>query len=171
MCGNPSQITRTAKDMRAFLNARAKYKSPIGKHAQRLEMWTNDLVRIVAKFGEKLVEIQSAIYYLIPPFCPSESAIAAQFSAPSKGIALAGLSNTDWDDRLCCVSYGNQQAVALGYAEKHFAIALSDKSVTLYYASTFQESGSFHHVEPIKLLALSTSGRLLVCSGRKRVQL
>lgn len=171
MCGNLSQITRTAKDMRAFLNARAKYRSPIGQQVQRLDMWATDIARIVAKFGGKLVNTPSAIYYLIPPFCPTESAIAAQFGAPSRGIALAGLSNTDWDDRLCCVSYGNKQAVAIGYAEKHLAIALSDKSVTLYYASTFQEFRSFYHLEPIKLLAFSPSGKLLACSGRKRVQL
>ena len=168
--GNLSQLTRTAKDMKAFLNSRAKYKSPIGLPIQGLDMWSNDLIRIVAKFGEKLVSIPSAIYYLIPPFCPPESAIATYFGAPSKGIALAGLPKHDWDDRLCCVAYGNKQAVAVSYAEKHIAVALSDKTVTLYYALTFQESKGFSHIEPIKLLAFSTSGRLLGCSGRKRVQ-
>ena len=170
MCGNLDQITNTAKDLRAFLNARAKYMSPIGQQVQRVDMWANDLVRIVAKFGEKLANVPSAIYYLVPPFCPPESAIATQFGAPTKGIALAGLPNVDWDDRLCCVSYGNRQAVAVGYAEKHFAVALSDKSMVLYYASTFQDCNIFHHVEPIKILAFSPSGRLIACSGRKHVQ-
>ena len=171
MSGNLSQITRTAKDLKAFLNARAKYKSPIGLPVQRVDMWSNDLIRIVAKFGEKLVSIPSAIYYLIPPFCPPESAIATQYGGPSRGMALVGLPRSDWDDRLCCFSYGNKQAVAIAYADKHFAVALSDKTVTLYYALTFQESKSFLHVEPIKVLAFSTSGRLLACSGRKRVQI
>ena len=170
MSGNLSQLTRAAKDMKAFLNSRAKYKSPIGLPVQRLDMWSNDLIRIVAKFGEKLVSIPSAIYYLIPPFCPPESAIATYFGAPSKGIALAGLPKHDWDDRLCCVAYANKQAVAVSYAEKHFAVALSDKTVVLYHALTFQENKGFSHIEPIKLLAFSTSGRLLGCSGRKRVQ-
>ena len=170
MCGNLDQITRTAKDLRAFLNARAKYMSPIGHQVQKVDMWATDLVRIVAKFGEKLADVPSAIYYLVPPFYPPESAIAAQFGAPSKGIALAGLTNPDWDDRLCCVSYGNRQAVAIGYAEKHFAVALSDKSLVLYYASTFQDCNVLHHVEPIKQLAFSPTGRLIACSRRKHVQ-
>lgn len=168
--GDLSQITRTAKHMKGFLNARAKHKSPIGLPIQRVDMWANDLIRIVAKFGEQLVSIPSAIYYLIPPFCPPKSAIASQFGAPSKGIALTGLPKTDWDDRLFCVSYGKKQAVAIAYAEKRFAVALSDKTVITYHALTFQESKILSHAEPIKLLLFSPSGTLLACSGRKRIQ-
>ena len=154
------RITATAKDLRAFLGARAKYCSPIGKEVQRVEAWTTDLIRLVAKFGRNLLELPSAIYWLIPPFCPRESAIGSQFGASPRGIMVYGMANKDWDDRLACISF----------TEKLFVIALSNKTLRVYKKTTLQELSRLSDIESAKIIVFDSTGCILACSGRKYVR-
>ncbi|KAK3176965.1 hypothetical protein OEA41_008291 [Lepraria neglecta] len=168
--GELHHITGTAKALRGYLEARAKYCSPIGKQVQRVDTWATDLIRLVAKFGKNLLELPTAIYWLIPPFCPRESAIGSQFGASPRGIAVQGPANNEWDDRLACISYNEQQATAIAFIDTMFVVALSNKTLRIYNKATLQELKRLYHVEPAKLLAFDSKGRVLACSGRKHVR-
>lgn len=164
-------VTRSAKDFRGFLEARSKYLPPVGKDVQCVDNWVTDLIRVIAKFGRNLIELPSAIYWLIPPFCPQDTVIRAQFGPSTRGIIVQGLASKVWDDRLACISYHQQQATAVAFTDKDFVVALSDRTLRMYNKTTLQESKRFQHVETAKILALDSTGRQLACSGRKYVRL
>lgn len=169
--GKLHHITWTAKDLKGFLEARAKYQSPIGKQVQRVDAWATDLIRLVAKFGKRLVHLPSTIYWLIPPFCPPDSAIASQFGSSPRGISVLGMTNKGWDDRLSCISYRNEQATAVAYSDNEFAVSLSDKTIVVYNNATLQETKCFQNKEVAKILVFSNTGQLLACSSRKHVRI
>ena len=71
-------MARTAKDMRGLLQARAHCYSPISKGVQCVGNWESDMIRLAIRFGKQLSEYPSAIFWLIPPFCPRLTQIASR---------------------------------------------------------------------------------------------
>lgn len=70
-----------------------------------VEQWGIDLVRLVTKFGKRLSQSPSSIQYLIPPFCPAESAIRKQFFNAYRGLNVQGCIPGSWDDCVSTISY------------------------------------------------------------------
>lgn len=70
-----------------------------------VEQWGIDLVRLVTKFGKRLNQSPSSIHYLIPPFCPAESAIRKQFFNAYRGLNVQGCIPKNWDDCVSTISY------------------------------------------------------------------
>ncbi len=163
--GNLHQLIRTAKDLKGFLQARAKYHSPISKEVQRVSSWEADLVRLVAQFGGGLLAVPSAIFWLIPPFCPPTSAIGSQFASLPHGITVEGLASSAWSDRSCCIHYHGKQTRAIACTDTAFVVGLSDKSIRHYSYSTYQQLQQLSVMQPTKLLALSNSGKLMAASS------
>ena len=162
---NLHHLVQTATDLRRFLQARAKYYSPIDREVQCVDVWESDLVHLAAQFGKHLIESPSAIFWLVPPFCPSMSAIRMQFRSVSNGINIRGLSSAGWNDRVCCINYREIQARAVACADSTFAVGLSDKSIKIYSYSTFQELNSLDCPQPPKVLQYSISGKLMAVSS------
>ena len=163
--GNLQHLVRTARDLKGFLQTRAKYHSPVGKDVQRANSWESDLIRLAAQFGRNLNESPSAIFWLIPPFCPPMTAIGAQFALTPHGIIVTGLSSDVWSDRASCMHYRDRQAGALACADASFAVGLSDKSVKVYSRLTCQEIQQLNVTQPAKLLLFSSSGKLIAVSS------
>lgn len=158
-------LTRTAKDLKSFLQARAKYHPPIGRDVQRVDNWQSDLIRLAAQFGRNLIECPSAIFWLIPPFCPPKTAIRAQFESIPHAITVSGLSAGVWSDRTSSIHYQERQTRAIAYADSTFAVGLSDKSINFYSTSTCQEIQQLIGTQPAKLLSFSSSGKLLAATS------
>ncbi|CAG8961443.1 hypothetical protein HYFRA_00013893 [Hymenoscyphus fraxineus] len=172
--GSLDPLISTAKNLQGFLESRAKHRGPIGKQVQRVSRWSTDLTRIASKFGKNLLESPSSIYWLVPPFCPVESGIRVQFGSSQSGITVSGLSNSDWNDRLACRTYHNQQAVSTACGDRYFAVGLSSGVVHLYDQATCQEVIVLKHRglrDPVKLMGFNRSGRLLLCSGVRSIRL
>ena len=163
--GHLQYMIRTANDLKCFLQARAKYYSPLGQNVQYADSWESDLIRLAAQFGRNLTEYPSAIFWLIPPFCPPMTAIRSQFKSTPHGITLYGLSLTTWSDRISCIHYRDKQARAVACTATSFAVGLSDKSIELYSRSTCQELQQLQNLQPAKLLAFSDSGKLMAVSS------
>ncbi|KAF4634517.1 hypothetical protein G7Y89_g3587 [Cudoniella acicularis] len=172
--GTLSPVILTAKNLRGFLESRGNHRGPIGKQFQLIGNWSTDLGRVAAKFGRNLLELPTAIYWLIPPFCPLESPIKVQFGSSQGCISVTGLSNTAWNDRLTCKTYYNEQAGSTACSDKHFAVGLSSGIVHLYFQDTCQEARILKHSgrrDPIKLMVFDTSGGLLLCAGVRSIRL
>ncbi len=163
--GNIQYLVPTAKDLQGFLQARAKYHSPLGKDVQRVGSWQSDLIRLAAQFGRHLTESPSAIFWLIPPLCPPMTAIGIQFGSTSQGLVVRGLSSMIWSDRTSCIHYRDRQTRAIACADTKFAIALSDKSIKFYSSSTCQELQQLKGLQPAKHLVFSSSGKLIAASS------
>ena len=164
-------LIRAAKTMKSYLQRRAKHASPLGRDVQTVESWSTDLIRIVTKFGSSLLVSPSSIHHLIPPFCPPETAPYKQFSEPSRGLMVTGLSLTSWDDCVSCITYRNDATTSVACADRLFVVGLASGKVVMYKRTTCQKIKVLNHGESVKVLAFSTSCKLLACSGLKNVRI
>lgn len=166
---NLMPLIHTAKNVRIYYNSRSVRKSPLGLPMQTIKDWTSDLIRLVAKFSDALITYPFAIYTLIPPFCPSNSAI---YGLPTLGrqLIVRGLTSTEWDDRLSCIDYRGPQASSVSYGDELFAVGLVSGKIYLYYSNSCQEYMVLMHSEAVKLLVFKTSSSLMVSCGIKSLR-
>ncbi|RFU23947.1 hypothetical protein B7463_g12392, partial [Scytalidium lignicola] len=168
--GKLDALIRASQNLRAYLQARAKYRPLLDQKSQLIQNWSVDLIRLVAKFGKNLLRCPSSIFGLIPPLAPPESAIASQYKY-SKGIQILGLSQRVWDDRLCSISFHGKTATAVAYGDSSFAVGLQSGAVHIYDHTTFQELRILQHQEVVKILRYNLIGDLLACGGLRRIRL
>ncbi|KAH0563489.1 hypothetical protein GP486_001940 [Trichoglossum hirsutum] len=166
------RLIQAGKSIRDLLQRRSQHMSPFGKEVSTLNHWSDDLVRLVTKFGKQLLYCPSSIFHLIPPFCPAESAIKQQFAHSTRGIAVLGLSNTTWDDCLSVISFARGQRIsALACSDRHFVLGMSSGKILVYDDITCQELQVLEHKEPVIALLFSDMGKILASSGAKLVRI
>lgn len=159
----------TAKHFRSYIETKAGREASAGKGT--LAAWATDLLHLVARFGKNLISAPGSIHFLIPPFCPPTSAIFQAFATAPRGLTLKGLSARDWDDRLSCINYRNDQPSAVACRESRFAVGLTSGEVIIYHTSTCQEASRLHHGESVKLLHFGTTTRILASSGKQMIKI
>lgn len=172
--GNLNHLIRTGKILKSYVERRVKHKLILGKEAeiaQNADAWGTDLIRIVARFGTNLLNSPSSIFWLIPSFCPSGSALHKQFGDSPRNVVINGLSAKIWDDRLSCIIYDHRrQPSAIACDDNIFAVGLSNGAVEVHHMMTCQRLKTFQHGESIKVLEFSPSSRLLASAGRRYVR-
>ncbi|KAI1157343.1 WD40-repeat-containing domain protein [Nemania serpens] len=163
---NLSQLLRTSRHLRIYLDACAVERSPLDPRARALRQWTADFPRIVAKFANPLITCPSAIYSLIPPFCPTNSVI---YNASSHGrrLTVLGPSSENWDDRLSCVNFRAGRPTAVCYGDDFLAVGLSTGSATLYHATSCQEYKVLSHGEAIRFIRFKSKTNLMATCGMR----
>ena len=164
-------LTQTAKDLKTYLERRAKYRSPLGIEVQNVSEWTNDLIHLVAQFGKTLIASPAAVQFLIPPICPPDSIIHKTFGKIPRGLQLEGLSQRYWDDRLCCLIFPGAQTLSAAWCDNKFALGLSDGTIHVYDETSFQGQLKLSHGEPVRCIDFATINVYLASAGRKRVSL
>jgi WD40 repeat protein len=164
-------LMRTAKNLRQYLERRAKHVSPLGVEFQRVDGWSNDLMRVPAKFGRRLTNIPSSIYFLIPPFCPKDSMIRQQGDLGQNRIRVSGLSNSTWEDCVAWIEYKSTWATAMACGDIFLALGMKSGAVNLYNQFTCQEKHVFQHGEPVKILKFDGTSRRLISAGARHLRL
>lgn len=146
-------LIRTANAFKNFLQRRLKYLSPFGKDIVLVDAWATDLVQIVTKFGKNLIVPPSSIYYLIPPFCPADTAPRKYIAAPNRGgISVIGLTSAHWDDCLSTIVDPQETFSALASSDKFFAVGTSSGKMVIYNETTCQEAHKLQHQEAVTFL-------------------
>lgn len=163
-------LTQTAKNIKAYMDRRAKYESPLGTEVQNVLTWANDLVYLVAQFGKDLVASPQAIYHLIPAVCPKKSILSRAFKGHPRGLQVVGLEKEDWDERLGCVVIPDTQILSVACEGNNFALGTANGKVVIYDESTFQEKIQLQHGEPIRRLCFDTTHERIVSQGRKLIK-
>ena len=163
-------LTRTADLIKNYYQRQTKYFPPLGDQIQLADAWTVDLHRLVAKFGTILIRRPSSIYSLIPPFCPSSSAISTVFGKPARCIRVVGIQDTGWDDRLSCIDSGGLQCYAVASGEGYFAVGFGN-SVVLHRATTCQRWKELDHGDVVRRLGFDRTGTWLVSAGRRNLKI
>ncbi|KAI4162434.1 MAG: hypothetical protein LQ342_004000 [Letrouitia transgressa] len=167
-----SPLTATAKNLKLYLERRAKYQPPIGLHIHHISGWASDLVHLVAKYGRAMIATPSTISHLIPPICPKESSIyQAFYDFYPRGLRLIGLSQEQWDERLCCLDFSRVQALSVASRDNKYTLGLSSGIINIYTESSFQEQMKLKHGEPIRQLAFGNLSLYIASAGRKRISL
>lgn len=157
-----------AKNLKRYLNVCSVERSPLGDTMHVIRGWSTDLTRIAAKFGDALIALPSAIYALIPPFCPAESGIS-KIVFPGRKLSVVGLSNSYWDDRVYCVNYREGQASALCYGNEYLAVGRTTGTITLYDVKSCQEYTNFDHGEAVRFLEFQSRLSLMASGGIKTI--
>lgn len=170
MSGDLSYITRTAMNIKAYLERRAKYFPPIGQQTRTIEDWSVDLIRVSAKFRTSLLTSPSSIYWLIPPMCPTDSIIAQKFTSPRRGLTVKGPEAKTWDDCLTQINYSGTQATALNHGDRFFAVGLASGKVVVYHSISGQVLHIFEHFERVKILEFGGHDKFLASSGFKNLR-
>ncbi|KAL8756040.1 MAG: hypothetical protein Q9199_003214 [Rusavskia elegans] len=165
-------LTKTAKNLKAYMERRAKYKSPLGKQVHAISSWIQDLIHIVTNFGRPLLTSPPSIHFLIPPVCPRNSIIYRQYHEYPRCLEIVGQSELEWDDRLSCINFRESQVLAIACRDNRFVTGLSDGRIVLYHTSTCQEAGQLiHGTEAVRFLVFGSANVLLASGGRKAIAL
>lgn len=163
-------LVRTGAILKTYMKRRSKYLPSLGERSRTMDLWSTDLIRLTAIFGQNLRSFTPSIFYIIPPLCPHESALYQQFGNSPRGMSVHGLASPSWDDRLACMIYHNRETTALICGDIYFAIGTSDKNITLHCTSTCQCVATLNHDERMNLLEFSVSGKLLASAGHECVR-
>ncbi|KAL5352746.1 hypothetical protein ACLOAV_002694 [Pseudogymnoascus australis] len=166
---NLNHLTRASKHLKTYVNACAVERSPLDPRIQALRKWTTDLARIPAMFANALTVSPSAIYSLIPPFCPTESMVY-NTGVSNRRLAVLGTPNKEWDDRLLCIDFRQGQPRVLRYGDEFLAVGLSSGAIVLYYATSYQEYKVLEHGEAVNFIAFKTETDLVATCGMKMVK-
>ena len=167
-----SPLTVTAKNLKLYLERRMRYQAPIGQHIGHISGWANDLVHLAAQCGKAMIASPSTVSHLIPPICPKKSSIyQAFYDFYPRGLRLVGLSQEQWDERLCCLDFCGAQALSVTSRDNKYALGMSNGFLSIYNESSFQEQSRLDHGEPVRQLAFGNTSLYIASAGRKRISL
>ncbi|KAF7943718.1 uncharacterized protein EAE97_005788 [Botrytis byssoidea] len=150
--GNVNDISRAAKNMKAYLDRREMHFPPIDEKLCEVDSWITDLIRIGTKFRNVLLASPSSVRSQIPAMCPSQSIVATKQKQVKNSFRVVGLSKGTWDDCLAQIDYKGQglQAITLIHGEHTFAVGLSSRQIIVYDSATTQVKCTFDHGEKVK---------------------
>lgn len=134
-----------------------------------IHTWSTDLMRISARFAEALITCPPSIFVLIPPFCPTNSAVYKTVQQ-GRGLQVSGFANTEWGNRLTCLDFSSP-ASSLCHGHDYFAVGLSNGVVILYHAGTGQKYKSLGHGEAVNLLCFLNRSGLMASCGPKMIKI
>ncbi|KAK1764260.1 YVTN repeat-like/Quino protein amine dehydrogenase [Phialemonium atrogriseum] len=148
-------------------------------HRQAIETltrWATDLVKLVGKFGTSLLQKPDAIYKLIPPFCPEDSAIYQQFGLKeSKALRISGLTRGTWDDCLARLSLEPGAVASAVHASGSRIAVLANRQkvghIFVYNSVTWEEERRIAHPERVSRIRVDAAGATLVSYGYKTTKL
>lgn len=154
-------LIRVAKNLGAYLDRRAKYASPLDARAQTktVEGWSVTLSRLVTKFGKALLSSPTCVHFLIPPFCPTTTAIHQRFGKVHGGLSLVGFNNGVWDDCIAALNLGDEAAAAVTCGETSVAVGMESGAVRLFHHRSFQQELILSNRNPVDILHFTGSGR------------
>ena len=178
MLGQLQALVFASRSLATSAQKRRKADAPIMHLLHRdsdlslLEMWAVDLLKIVGKFGDYLLQDPTVIYKFIPQFCPRDSMIRQTTIGSSLQFSVVGLEATEWDDCLARLSLGsNQQAYTLGTHGRYLAVSTSGASIILWDSLTLETIRTFLHHEHVFKICFSSGGRKLASYGLRTTKI
>lgn len=179
LAGQLEILVKAAKVLTSFVSTYRKLsaaKNPLLHRLSNLELldqWIVDLVKVVGKFSGYLLSEPSAIYKLVPPFCPKKSVLYSQFHHPeSAEVSVSCDSNTAWNDNLARISLPNgHSALQIACAGRHIAVLDSAGTVSLWNSHNFAEIGTLRHREPVTVISFNKKGSEMVTCGLRSTKL
>ena len=169
--GDLYPLIRVSKNLKGYLDRRAKYISPLSNQVQIVDSWSTDLSRIATKFGSALLQDPSSIYFVLPPFCPLDSAIYKQFAKRpgSTALSVVGYKENAWDDCVASVNFGEDSiAAAVSCGENLIAVGMESGDINLFNRKSCQKEGEIHQKHPIDLIHF-TDRSIAACTTRSVV--
>ncbi|KAK4213973.1 WD40-repeat-containing domain protein [Rhypophila decipiens] len=168
---DPYYLSNAAKNLRKYLDKRPTYPSSLDQQYCNMEMWQIDILRVTSKFGENLIKDPACIYFVVPPLCPSQTAIRQQFANTPSSLKLGGLANATWDDCVAYIDHRHSRALSIAGGDDIFAIGMKSGTVNIHHQTTCQEIRWLHHHEPVRLLRFDESSQHIASSGYRYLKM
>lgn len=167
-------LTKSAQYLKRYSRKSSQKPSSVARSslaqddAQFIELWAQDLNRLVGKYGLALSQKPSSIYKIVPPLCPRESMIYRTY-ARSAGINLSvtGLSDPTWDDSIARLTVGRERISKVLCTGSYIVCLVAWEGVlTVYYAETCEALRHMKHGEYVNgTVTVSETGSLAVTAG------
>lgn len=164
--GDIHPLIRASKNLKAFLDRRAKHQSPLSMEVQNLGAWSTDLSQIATRFGAALLDSPTSIYFLIPPLCPSSSAIYQRFAKRPDGLRTLGRVESAWDDCIASVRFDEHASPStVSCGEGLVAVGMDSGDIDLYDYRSCQKAGRLSAGDVVEKVHL-TEKKVVVCTTR-----
>lgn len=163
-------VIRTAKNLKAYLDRRAKYHLPLNRLVNNIDAWATDLSRIVFSFGRALHNNPSSIYFLAPPLCPKQSAIFRQFGQAPDGLALLGYHQDNWSDCIASIHFEDETAAAVSCGNNLIVIGTEFGKLDLYNSKNLQKDKTIDTNLPIDQIFFDPLGSFIATSSHRFVE-
>ncbi|KAL2108517.1 hypothetical protein VUR80DRAFT_3733 [Thermomyces stellatus] len=160
-------LIRTARNLKAYLDRRAKYRSPLNSHFSNIDSWATDLERLATKFKTALVSSPQSIYFLIPPLCPTSTSIHRQFGGVRDGLVLSGDRGKNWDDCVATVLFGNETVAAVAAGNSVVGVGFESGRIHIFDNRSFQKQLALEQDLPIDLIYIDPSNSFVAACSRK----
>lgn len=161
------RLVAAGKAIGSFIKGSEHSDSGDTREIALLRVWANDLLRLVMRFGPSLVAYPASIFNIIPPFCPSETALRKK--APPRGITVSGLGEEEWGDQLSTISNPQEQYSCISSSKRFFAIGCYGGLIFVLQHVLYKEVAKLDHGEPVKLLQFGSQESVLVSVGSKTI--
>lgn len=161
-------LTQTALNFRRYLEQKAQDIAPNTLETDFVDQWVSDLIRMAAKFRAQLQTCPSAIFRLIPSFCPHDSVLFPSEAVPSP-LLVKNLPVGTWDDCLTRIDFISGHCKACAFGNGIFAVGLSTRSILMYDSVSLQRLGEIMHPDVVETLAFSPGDEFIVSCSRKNL--
>ncbi|KAH0556206.1 hypothetical protein GP486_005865 [Trichoglossum hirsutum] len=161
--GKLGPILTVVQNLKPYLAQQLERSPPFDVQYKKVRGWLDDLTRLVTIFGPNLIDSPSSIYLLIPPLCPTSSAIHKTFAKRSRHRVVCDF-NEHWDERLSNLFFPSG-AKAIASSDQYLAIGLADGTIRVFNESTLENVTTLNHGKPLRQLAFGNiSNALSSCS-------
>jgi WD40 repeat protein len=176
LLGDIRTLTRAAQYIKLYVKKRNRKTSSdslislTGNRDDELKQWAKDLIRVVGRFGNILIQSPQSVYKHVIPFCPRGSIISRTYGRMS-GLSVVGISSETWDDCLARLTMGNDQ-----YASKvlckgtYFVTLIGNGVLVVWHAESCGEARRIDHGEWISVMTCSRVSSWVVTAGTKTIR-
>jgi WD40 repeat protein len=165
--GDVHHLLRASRNLKAYIDRRSKYESPLNRQLRNVDSWATDLGRLGTKFGRALAACPRSIHFLLPPFFPEKAAASQQFRRSPDSLSVVGLKLQQWDDCISSVSFGEQATTALSCGYEHFAVGFESGDIGLYNCTSYEKISIFQSQLYVDLIHFDTESNFIVTTNRK----
>ncbi|EEY20585.1 SERAC1 [Verticillium alfalfae VaMs.102] len=158
---NLTQLTQTSGHLATYIRAGKAETTGDNTHLRVLQQWVIDLNRLLALFANALAIAPSAVYSLIPPFCPTSSRVF-QTSGQTRRVSVLGAADEHWDDKILGLDFSQGHPSALYHGDEYMAVGLDSGHVMMYHATSFQEYKTIDHGESLKSIGFMAKLNFLI---------
>ncbi|OBT39306.1 hypothetical protein VE00_10073 [Pseudogymnoascus sp. WSF 3629] len=163
------RLVEAGKALGTFLQEIPAQSPSTSAEVALLGSWATDLVRLVMQFGKNLDQYPGSIYHLIPPFCPSETALRKQFGSSARSITVRGLRAETWDDCLATVIDMLEKYSSIACSKTQFSVGCFSGKIFIFKQTTCQKIATLQHSEPVRILIFGEVKNVLVSAGSKSI--
>lgn len=169
-------LTQAAQHLKAYAKKRLHKISkmpPLSLVSTRdteIRQWATDIIRLVGRFSNNIVENPASVYKHVVPFCPKESIISRSLGHIGySAFTVTGISSLTWDDCLARLTIGDDRVASQIVSKDTFFITLlgSDGTLVVWNAETCDEARRIVHGEWVSHMKCSRTSNLVATAGFK----